>query len=68
METPKSEEPKPWAKFIAPLADPEMEKLVQEWADVGIEETAGATGDEQDALRRQREDKGSQLCAGLIFH
>lgn len=40
---------------------------MQEWADVGIEETAGATGDELDALRRQREDKGSQRCAGLMF-
>ena len=40
---------------------------MQEWADVGIEETAGATGDELDALRRQREDKGSPLCAKLIF-
>ncbi|KAG0616597.1 hypothetical protein M758_5G127100 [Ceratodon purpureus] len=57
MEASKSEQQKPWSKYNKPLADPELEKLVQEWAEEGIEFPAGKSGDDLEVLRRVQADR-----------
>ena len=65
-EAPKSELLKPWSKYNKPLADPELEKLAQEWAKEGIELPAGKCGDDLEVLRKEQADRGvhalSTLC------
>lgn len=59
MEAPKVEQVKPWSKYNKPLADPELEKLVQEWAEEGIELSAGMNGDDLELLREQQVERGA---------
>nr|PNR27411.1 hypothetical protein PHYPA_029563 [Physcomitrium patens] len=56
-EAPKSEQLKPWSKYNKPLADPELEKLVQEWAEEGIELPAGKSGDDIEILLKEQADR-----------
>lgn len=57
IEAPKSEQQKPWSRYNKPLADPELEKLVREWAEEGIEFSAGKSGDDLDVLRKEQVDR-----------
>lgn len=67
IEAPKSEQPKPWAKYNKPLADPELEKLVQEWAEEGIELPAGKSGDDLEVLRKEQADRGTHILSTLCM-
>ena len=67
IEAPKSEQQKPWSKYNKPLADPELEKLVREWAEEGIEFSAGKSGDDLDVLRKEQVDRGAHLLSTLYM-
>lgn len=67
IEAPKSELPKPWSKYNKPLADPELEKLVQEWAEEGIEVPAGKSGNDLEALRKEQAERGALLFSILVM-